>query len=80
MLAADDIEEILEHAPEDEASQVGATQPSIGDSLLNAFKWSDFTVEKEEMEDEPSAESKKVAKKAASKIFAMDKEAENAKM
>lgn len=80
VLAADDIDEILERAPEDESSQVGAAQPSIGDSLLNAFKWADFTVEEEMDEvDDEYADNKAMAKKAANKIVAMDKQAESAK-
>lgn len=80
VLAADDIDEILERAPDDEASQLGAAQPSIGDSLLNAFKWADFkTVEEEdELEEKPSRKEMEMAKKAASKIAQMGKEAEKA--
>lgn len=81
VLAMDDIDAILERAPDDEASQLGAAQPSIGDSLLNAFKWADFkTVEEDEEPDEKPSPRKEIemAKKAANKIAQMGKEAEKA--
>lgn len=70
----------MESAPQDKASQVGAAQPSIDDSLRNYFKWTDFTVKKEEREEELSIyESRKTEKKAAPKIVAIDKEAQIAR-
>lgn len=81
VLAVDDIDEILERAPDDEASQLGAAQPSIGDSLLNAFKWADFKTVEEDDEPEEKPSSRKeieMAKKAANKIAQMGKEAEKA--
>lgn len=51
VLAFDDIDELLARAPTEDADEVGAAQPSVGDSLLNAFKWADFkTVEEEDEE------------------------------
>lgn len=80
VLEVDDIDELLARAPTDEASQVGGAQPSVGDSLLNAFKWADFkTVESEdEAEDDPS-ENNEMAKVAANRLIAIDEEAAKAK-
>lgn len=79
-LAIDDIDEILERAPDDEASQLGAAQPSIGDSLLNAFKWADFkTVEEDEGLDEKVQNNEmEMAERAANRMFEIGKEAEKA--
>lgn len=78
VLEADDIDELLARAPVDESSQVGAAQPSIGASLLNAFKWNDFkAVEEEESEDQE--EEQRMAKEAASRMVAIDTEVAKAK-
>lgn len=79
ILASDDIDELLARAPDDDIAQVGADQPSIGASLLNAFKWNDFkTVEEEEegeQEDTNDAEeNKKMALEAANRMIAIDKD------
>ncbi|KAI0565699.1 DNA helicase [Gracilaria domingensis] len=84
VLDADDIDELLARAPTDEASQVGAAQPSVGDSLLNAFKWNDFItvegdedLEKSDKEEEP--EARKMAEEASNRMIAIDKEVSRAK-
>eukprot|EP00178_Gracilaria_changii_P010626 TRINITY_DN308_c0_g1_i1.p1 TRINITY_DN308_c0_g1~~TRINITY_DN308_c0_g1_i1.p1 ORF type:complete len:1214 (-),score=215.65 TRINITY_DN308_c0_g1_i1:11784-15425(-) len=84
VLGADDIDELLARAPTDESSQVGAAQPSIGDSLLNAFKWNDFiTVEDDEdlekSDREDDAEARKMAEEASNRMIAIDKEVSKAK-
>lgn len=80
VMGVDDIDELLERAPTDEASQIGGAQPSLGDSLLNAFKWADFkTGEEDEEADEDPAQNKKMARDAANVLIARDKEAHKAK-
>lgn len=53
VLEVDDIDELLARVPVDEADEVGAAEPSVGDSLLNAFKWADFKTVEEEDDLEP---------------------------
>lgn len=80
VMGVDDIDELLERAPTDEASQVGGAQPSLGDSLLNAFKWADFkTGEEEEEADEDPDQNKTMARNAANVLITRDKEALRAK-
>lgn len=80
VLEVDDIDELLARAPTDEASQVGGAQPSVGDSLLNAFKWADFkTVEEEDEAADDAGDSEEMAKVAASRIVAIDEQAAVAK-
>lgn len=79
VLEVDDIDELLARAPTDEASQVGGAQPSVGDSLLNAFKWADFkTVEEEDDTADDACDNDEMAKDAASRLIAIDKQAEEA--
>lgn len=83
LLQVDDIDELLDRAPVDEAAQVGSAQPTMGDSLLNAFKWADFkTVEEDEETDgvEPGEipDSEHLAKEAAERITKIDNEANQA--
>lgn len=80
VLEVDDIDELLARAPTDEASQVGGAQPSVGDSLLNAFKWADFkTVETEDEAEDEGPETDVMANAAANKLIAIDAEAAKAK-
>ncbi|CAN8074376.1 unnamed protein product [Agarophyton chilense] len=82
VLDADDIDELLARAPTDEASQVGAAQPSVGDSLLNAFKWNDFiTVEDDEdlEKSDDDTDAKRMAKEASSRMIAIDQDVSRAK-
>lgn len=80
VLEVDDIDELLERAPIDEASEVGGAQPSVGDSLLNAFKWADFkTVEEDDDDSDGVADEKEMAKTASNRLIAMDKQAAAAK-
>lgn len=52
VLAVDDIDELLARVPVDDSDEVGAAEPSVGDSLLNAFKWADFKTVEEDDEEE----------------------------
>ena len=82
VLDADDIDELLNRET-DEPSQVGSEQPSIGASLLNAFKWNDFSFEEEAEEpaagDEKQKENKKMAQAASNRMIEMEKQVSNAK-
>lgn len=80
VLAADDIDELLARAPTDETSE-DAGAGGLGDSLLNAFKWSDFkTVEDEDDQDDASSDEKKdLANQAANRMVTFDKQVDRAK-
>lgn len=82
-LEADDIDALLERAPTDETSEVGADQPSIGASLLNAFKWNDFDLDEDDEDDKAMDEStearKKMAEDAANRMTSREKEILRAK-
>eukprot|EP00177_Eucheuma_denticulatum_P008128 GFKZ01014809.1.p1 GENE.GFKZ01014809.1~~GFKZ01014809.1.p1 ORF type:complete len:1687 (+),score=291.31 GFKZ01014809.1:317-5377(+) len=80
VMEVDDIDELLARAPTDEASQVGGAQPSIGDSLLNAFKWADFKTVEEEEADEDEQENKRMATDAANRLAVRDEEASKAQL
>lgn len=82
----DDIDEILNRHPKDngmEEEPGGSTGGSMGDSLLNAFKWADFATEEyDEKEAAASTQQQKEAEAAASMIkekeMALKKKAEDA--
>lgn len=81
VLDADDIDELLARAPTEEASQLGAAQPSVGDSLLNAFKWNDFITAEDEddkSDKENDLETEKMAQEASSRMIAIENEVSKA--
>jgi chromodomain-helicase-DNA-binding protein 1 len=78
VLEVDDIDELLARAPTEPEDALGAGEPSMGDSLLNAFKWADFDPIEEEGDAEGDANStdadtlSKAAKEAARDIGSLD--------
>ncbi len=69
VMAVDDIDELLSRTPADDADEVGAAEPSIGDSLLNAFKWADFqNFEEDEALEKDQPDAKDLASSAAQAI------------
>lgn len=81
VLEADDIDELLARAPTggDDEDALGAAEPNMGDSLLNAFKWADFDpIEEEAAVGEgvegggDSKDEKSAAKSAARDIGSLD--------
>eukprot|EP00170_Pyropia_yezoensis_P006751 contig_27538_g6773 len=64
-LEMDDIDEVLQRAPAEDDAADGAGGGTMGDSLLNAFKWADFATTEEPDEEAAAAEAK--AKKAKDK-------------
>lgn len=76
VLEADDIDELLARAPVEPEDELGAAEPSMGDSLLNAFKWADFDPVDEEEEPETSvkpSDERQAAVAAAREISEKDK-------
>lgn len=77
VMEVDDIDELLARAPAEPEDQLGAAEPNMGDSLLNAFKWNDFDpiAEEEEMTELDKANQARTAaaaKDAARKIGSLD--------
>jgi len=70
VLAVDDIDELLARTPVNDADELGAAEQSVGDSLLNAFKWADFDAgeEEDQIEGDSAPDAEKLAKKAAGEI------------
>lgn len=64
-LEMDDIDEVLQRVPAENDAADGAGGGTMGDSLLNAFKWADFATTEEPDVEAAAAEAK--AKKAKDK-------------
>ena len=80
-LEMDDIDEVLQRAPAEEDATEGGGG-TMGDSLLNAFKWADFATNEEPDEEAIAAEAKSkkakdkarvAAEAAASKLTALER-------
>ncbi|KAJ8907869.1 hypothetical protein NDN08_007973 [Rhodosorus marinus] len=65
--AMDDIDEILERAPKEQDENEAAAAGSVGDSLLNAFKWADFATEDYEEEAPATVKTQLSEAEAAAK-------------
>lgn len=73
VMAVDDIDELLSRAPAEDSDEIGAAEPSLGDSLLNAFKWADFqNFEEDEAIEKDSHDAGNLANSAAQAIGNME--------
>lgn len=79
VLEVDDIDELLSRTPAETEDEIGGAEPSMGDSLLNAFKWADFDpideeerTEEENMPKETSSSHGRLAQDAAREITSLD--------
>lgn len=88
-LEMDDIDEVLQRTPAEDDAADGAGGGTMGDSLLNAFKWADFATTEEPDEEAAAAEAKSkkakdkariAAESAASRLTALESSQKAAKL
>ncbi|KAA8495718.1 Chromodomain-helicase-DNA-binding protein 2 [Porphyridium purpureum] len=68
---AADIDALLEASPNDDANSAADEADSAGASLLNAFKWTDFSFEEEEAQRERQEEEQRKAAEASKAAAAL---------